>query len=192
MCPTDSHPGSPRPSNSAKTWIASALLAESHTVGGLKKLDFEQIVQSAIDNGVASLLHHVLSRSDSWSEFPASFRESLTRPVRQSMAYDMVREQDLGPLLEQLHSAGIDPWCWQQGTPDQGAFFAFRRLPDGEIRYPQSTGPALFVCVPCVCGIKAILLAIIRRLVSVDFMLELVDFAFQLFVLAHLSTQERN
>jgi hypothetical protein len=107
MCPTDSHPGSPRPGSSAKTWIASALLAESHTVGGLKKSDFEQIVQSAIDNGVAQLLHHVLSRSESWSEFPASFRESLTRPVRQSMAYDMVREQDLGPLLGQLHEAGI-------------------------------------------------------------------------------------
>ena len=110
-CP-DSSPDSPRLDVPAGTWIAAALLGHPPGLDGLEdqvdeERDYEQIVQSAIEHGVAPLLHHELSQSASWAEYPAHFRELLTRPARQTMALDMLREQDLGPLLDQLAAAGI-------------------------------------------------------------------------------------
>jgi len=104
MRPTDTSQHSPQHDDATKKWIASALLAR---VDGFDDNDSERLVQSAMDNGVALLLQHVLSQSASWADLPERFREDLMRPVRQAIALDMLRGQDLGPLLEQLSDAGI-------------------------------------------------------------------------------------
>ena len=83
------------------------MLGEPLAFERLRDTDIEQIVQSAMDHGVASLMHHALSQSASWADYPVDFRELLMIPVRQTMALDMLREQDLGPLLDQLADAGI-------------------------------------------------------------------------------------
>ncbi len=128
------------PDVSAETWLAAALLGQPGAVDGF---DVEQLVQTAIGHGVASLLHHVLSQSDAWAGYPVQLRELLTQTARQYIAVDMLREQDLGPLLDQLADAGI-PYLLLKGAglafthyprpflrdrcdtdilfPDQGAF----------------------------------------------------------------------
>jgi len=95
------------PDVSAETWIAAALIGEPLSFDLVEDTDLAQLVQTAIDNGVASLLHHELSQTGSWAEYPAQFRELLTRPARQTMALDMLREQDLRILLKQFADAGI-------------------------------------------------------------------------------------
>ena len=96
-----------KPPFSADAWIAAALRGEQEAAGDLSESAGEQIIQSAIYHGVAPLLHHFLSHGDTWAEYPKHFRESATLPARQSAAWDLLREWDLGQVLDQLAVAGI-------------------------------------------------------------------------------------
>jgi hypothetical protein len=97
---------SSQPDVSAETWIAAALRGKP-LAGTLSDSECKQIVAAALEHGVSALLHHVLSQSDSWDEYPVALRESLSRPARQAAALDMLRKRDLGSLLEQFAEAGI-------------------------------------------------------------------------------------
>ncbi len=99
---------SPAPSFSAEAWIATALLGERDPAEILPDVEYEQIGEAAIENGVAALLHHCLSRYPSWSEFSPAFRESLAQPTRQNVALHLLRERDLSQVLEQFTDAGIE------------------------------------------------------------------------------------
>lgn len=80
---------------------------ERHTAGELSEINFQEIEPAAIRHGVVPLLHHFLSQHESWQEFPAQFRELLTQATYQQLAWDLLRESDLGQLLDQLDDAGI-------------------------------------------------------------------------------------
>jgi len=92
---------------SAETWVAAALVGEQFEFDQLGASEIDRVVQTAVEHGVASLLYHELSPLTSWADYPAEFRDGLTRPARQAMALDLLREEDLGPLLDQLAADGI-------------------------------------------------------------------------------------
>jgi hypothetical protein len=93
---------------SASSWIASVMLGEPHDVATLSPADYKKIGLAATDHGVVPLLHHFLSPRESWDEFPEHFRELLSQHAHRQIAWDMLRENDLGQLLNQLNDAGIN------------------------------------------------------------------------------------
>ena len=100
-------PDSPKPVYSDKSWIASALMGSMPASDGLSEPDYEKIAVSANQNGVAPLLKQALSRLGAWDTCPAHFREQLSYHLHQKVAWDMLRQADLGPLLDKLAMADI-------------------------------------------------------------------------------------
>jgi hypothetical protein len=98
---------SPSSPFSAKTWIAAVLRGEPPLVGNLSDTQCKEIGETAIQHGVATLLHHVLSQSSDWTDLPDPLREAILAPTRQTVARDLLRERDLGQLLEKISTSGI-------------------------------------------------------------------------------------
>ena len=92
---------------SADRWIAAVLLGQSVTADGLRASDWAQIGKAAGEHGVVPLLFHCLSQTENWKAFPTGFRESLSQPTYQQVAWDMQRQHDLGKILDQFDQAGI-------------------------------------------------------------------------------------
>lgn len=92
---------------SADAWIASGLLGTAEGPGQLHESQWRQIEQTADIHGVVPLLLHCLSRRSDWKAFPAGFRNALTQPNYQFVAWDMRWQVDLGQLLDRFEQAEI-------------------------------------------------------------------------------------
>ncbi|MFC1775851.1 nucleotidyltransferase family protein [Pseudomonadota bacterium] len=95
------------PSFSAEAWIASALLGQPLAAELLPVCEWEQVVHAADAHGVGPLLLQNLSQCENWKTYPAEFRESLSKPTYQQVAWDMGWQNDLGKILDQFDRAGI-------------------------------------------------------------------------------------
>ena len=92
---------------SAERWIAAVLLGQSVSADDLRVSDCEHITKAASEHGVVPLLFNCLSQRENWKTFPDGFRESLSQPTYQQVAWDMRWQHDLGKILDQFDQTGI-------------------------------------------------------------------------------------
>ena len=94
--------------SAAISWLAGVLRGETRDNNDLSERDWETLVDVAITNGVAPLVHSILSQGTLWGDFPETFCERLAKETRQAIALEMLRQDDLGKLLDDFAENDIE------------------------------------------------------------------------------------
>lgn len=88
-------------------WQTLAGLTAPRVPESFAEREFDDLLTRAVDEGVGSLLHRALHRSDTWLDLPERFRDALTDHARAAAGRELAAFSELNLVLRDLDGAGL-------------------------------------------------------------------------------------
>ena len=111
--------------NPVRAWLAAVVRGAEP---GAPLPDEAGLLDTARAEGVLTLCHHRLRRAPTWTQYPETLREALTRHACQAVAVELIRAAELRDVLAALAQAGLPVLLLK------GAALAYTLYPEPHLR----------------------------------------------------------